>query len=68
MLGQEELRAHVMPMKGNLEKWYFENRNFWLDLKIIFLTAWVILFPGSDLHFKVLKGLPPMPEFMLNLG
>lgn len=26
--------------KVELDTWYLHNRSFWLDMKIIFLTAW----------------------------
>lgn len=48
----------VLPHKGRLELWYQEHASFWLDLKIIVLTAWVIVFPNSGLVFKVFPTLP----------
>ncbi|MDD5168497.1 MAG: sugar transferase, partial [Syntrophales bacterium] len=40
----------VLPLKGALEKWYFEHRSFWLDLKIIVATALAIVAPGSKFY------------------
>lgn len=48
----------IAPYKGQLEIWYQKNRSFLLDLKLIFLTAWVILFPKSKLHEIWFKDLP----------
>ena len=48
----------IAPYKGELEIWYQNNCSFFLDLKLIFLTAWVILFPNSKLYEKWFKGLP----------
>ncbi|MGB1216401.1 MAG: sugar transferase [Saprospiraceae bacterium] len=48
----------IAPYKGELEMWYQENASTLTDIKIIFLTAWAILFSKSDLHFKVFKTLP----------
>ena len=48
----------IAPYKGELEIWYIKNRSFLLDMKLIFLTAWVILFPDSKLYRVILKGLP----------
>ncbi len=56
-------RDHIAPYKGKAEVWYLENRSFWLDLKLIFLTAWVVLFPKSRLPKRVFKGLEPHPLF-----
>ena len=36
----------------------------WLDIKLIFLTAWVIVKPESELPFRWLKGLPERPEYL----
>ena len=48
----------IAPYKGELEIWYQTNCSFFLDLKLIFLTAWVILFPKSKLYEKWFKDLP----------
>lgn len=51
-------KKYIQPHKGELEKWYFNNRSLYVDFMIIFLTAWVILFPKSDLVYRVFKDLP----------
>ena len=48
----------IYPFKGELEIWYQNHKSFILDIKIIFLTAWVILSPTSKLYEKWLKNLP----------
>jgi lipopolysaccharide/colanic/teichoic acid biosynthesis glycosyltransferase len=48
----------IAPYKGALELWYQSNRSIVLDFKIIFITAWVILFPESRLYERWFKGLP----------
>ena len=48
----------IAPYKGELEMWYQSNRSFIIDFKLIFTTAWVILFPASKLYKKWFKGLP----------
>ena len=48
----------IAPYKGELEMWYQEHRSFLLDFQLIFLTAWVILFPESRLYEKWFKDLP----------
>ena len=54
----------IAPYKGALELWYLKQHNLWTDFKIIFLTAWVILFPKSQLPFKWFKDLPKKPSWM----
>jgi lipopolysaccharide/colanic/teichoic acid biosynthesis glycosyltransferase len=48
----------IAPYKGELEMWYQLNCSFLLDLKLIFMTAWVILVPTSKLYEKWFKDLP----------
>ncbi|MEC8176067.1 MAG: sugar transferase [Bacteroidota bacterium] len=48
----------IAPYKGKLEIWYQENNSFSLDLKLIFITAWVILFPNSRIYEKWFNHLP----------
>lgn len=54
----------IAPYKGALELWYLQQKNLWIDFKIIFLTAWVIFFPKSHLPFVCFKNLPPKPDWM----
>ena len=48
----------IAPYKGELEMWYQKHNSFFLDLQLIFLTAWVIFFPTSKLYEKWFKDLP----------
>ncbi len=48
----------IYPLKGELEIWYQKHRNFMLDIKIIFVTAWVVLRPNSRIYEKLFKNLP----------
>lgn len=51
----------IYPFKGKVEHWYQENQSFYTDFMCIFLTAWVIIFPKSELIYKVFKSLPKRP-------
>jgi len=46
------------PYKGELEMWYQDHRSLYLDFQLIFMTAWVILFPETRLYEKWFKDLP----------
>ena len=48
----------ISPYKGELEMWYQSKRSFFLDLQLIFLTAWVILYPDTRLYERWFKELP----------
>lgn len=54
----EFVKEHLQPHKGNLEIWYHEHRSLWVDTMIVFLTVWVVLFPKSELVYKVFPSLP----------
>ncbi|MCK9414440.1 MAG: sugar transferase [Prolixibacteraceae bacterium] len=58
----EFYKLHIAPYKGELELWYQQHLSFYTDCMLIFLTAWVILFPKSELVYKVFKDLPARPE------
>jgi len=59
---QEFYKVHIAPFKGELEIWYQQNLTFYTDAMLFFLTAWVILFPKSNLVNKVFKNLPERPK------
>lgn len=54
----EFVKNRIAPYKGELELWYIRNRNWLLDLKILFLTCWALIFHDSMLYKKLLKGVP----------
>ncbi len=55
---------HIAPYKGQVEIWYQQHLSFWTDLRLVLLTVWVIFKPESDLHFRVFKDLPELPEVL----
>lgn len=52
---------HIAPYKGALELWYLENASMLTDIKLLFLTAWVIFFPDSNLVYRFFPDLPSLP-------
>ena len=61
----EFYEKHIAPYKGALEIWYQKNASMLTDLTILFLTAWVILFPTSQLTYKIFKDLPQRPKELI---
>lgn len=59
----EFYRRHIAPYKGELELWYQKHISLLTDATLIFLTAWVIVFPHSGLVHKIFRDLPPAPDF-----
>lgn len=53
-----QMYSIIYPYKGELELWYLKNSSFSVDLKIIFLTAYTILFPQNHLASRIFKDLP----------
>ena len=51
-------KKFIAPYKGKLEMWYQKNNSLLLDFQLIFLTAWVILFPASTIYEKWFEDLP----------
>lgn len=48
----------IAPYKGEVEIWYNRNKSILIDIKLIFITAWVILFPHSNIIYKWFPTLP----------
>lgn len=61
---QEFYAKHISPYKGELELWYQKHLSFYTVFMLIFLTAWVIVAPKSDLVYTVFKDLPERPEML----
>jgi len=51
----------IYPFKGEVEKWYQANESFLVDIKIIIVTAWVILNPASEIVYTWFKDIPKRP-------
>jgi lipopolysaccharide/colanic/teichoic acid biosynthesis glycosyltransferase len=54
----KEMYNKMFPYKGALEIWYQKNASIFTDVKIIFLTAWSIIFSENKLAQKFFKDLP----------
>jgi lipopolysaccharide/colanic/teichoic acid biosynthesis glycosyltransferase len=54
----KEMYNKIFPYKGELELWYQANASIFTDIKIIFLTAWSIVFPNNKLANTFFKNLP----------
>ena len=54
----EFYKGKIYPFKGELEIWYQNHKSFLLDMKLIFLTAWVIFAPKSKIYENWFRDLP----------
>lgn len=48
----------IMPYKGQLEEWYVAHQGIWTYLACIVATAWVVVFPGSRIVWRLFPDLP----------
>ena len=48
----------INPYKGEVEIWYQKHRSMCFDFQLIFITAWVVLFPKSKIYERWFKDLP----------
>lgn len=55
---QEFYKKKIAPYKGKLEIWYQNNQSMSVDLKLIFLTALVIIIPTNRFHENFFQDLP----------
>ena len=57
-------KEKIAPYKAEVEIWYHQNHSVFIDFKLIFLTAWVIIFPNSNIVEKVFRSLPKTPGYL----
>lgn len=51
-------KEDILPIKGALEVWYADNKNLWVDIKIVTLTVLALFSSDNKLCFKWFKNLP----------
>lgn len=54
----------IAPYKGELEMWYLKHQSPVTDLRLMFLTVWVVLRPGSAIIYRTFRDLPPKPTWL----
>jgi lipopolysaccharide/colanic/teichoic acid biosynthesis glycosyltransferase len=52
----------IGPYKAKLETWYCEHQNVATYFLLIMITAWVIVFPKSEIYRRIWPSLPPLPD------
>jgi len=51
-------KNEIIPSKVELEKWYKDNHNFIIDILLIIVTAWVVVFPSSNPLYTIFSTIP----------
>ena len=52
---------HIIPYKNKLELWFVKNNSISTYFKIIFVTAWVVIFSKSKISESLFPQLPKLP-------
>lgn len=60
----EFYKNKIAPYKTDVELWYYKNQSMFVDVKLVILTAWVIIFPNSDFVERIFKSLPKKPSYL----
>ena len=48
----------IVPYKAEVEKWYRENHTFFMDIMLMFITAWVVVNSDSNILRKTYPSIP----------
>ncbi len=54
----------IGPYKGDVEAWYVGKQGLIAYFSLILLTVWVVLFPKSDLVWRLFRDLPSPPDIL----
>ena len=57
-------KEKIAPYKTELELWYLKNKSILVDLKLILITALVIIFPKLNIIDKFFKSIPAKPSHL----
>ena len=60
----EFYKEKIAPYKTDVELWYYKNQSLFVDIKLVVLTAWIIVFPESNLIDYMFKSLPKKPSHL----
>jgi lipopolysaccharide/colanic/teichoic acid biosynthesis glycosyltransferase len=52
----------IAPYKGEVEAWYPGKQKLSIYFMLIFLTAWVVVFPQSRMVWRLFEDLPTPPD------
>jgi len=54
----------IGPYKGDVEAWYVGKQDLIAYFSLILLTVWVVIFPKSNLVWRLFKDLPSPPNIL----
>jgi lipopolysaccharide/colanic/teichoic acid biosynthesis glycosyltransferase len=51
----------IAPYKGSIEEWFVSNKSIYIYFLAIFITIWAVIFPSTNIAWRVFKNLPEPP-------
>ena len=60
----EFYKNEIVPFKASVESWYYNNYSFRIDILIIILTVYTIIFPDSNLYKSALRDYQNMQHLI----
>lgn len=55
-------KKEIIPAKVELEKWYVQNQSTVKDFILIFITAWVVIIPNSNVLYSIFSTIPKIDK------
>jgi len=52
----------IAPYKGSIEEWFVSNKGIYIYFLAIFITVWAVVFPNTNIAWRVFRDLPEPPE------
>ena len=57
----------IAPYKGGLEEWFVNHQGLYTYFIAIIVTVWAVLFPTTNVVWRVFRGLPIPPDELKNV-
>jgi len=57
-------KKQIIPYKAVLEDWYRDHQSVVVDVVLIFITVWVIIWPDSNIIYKAFQSIPYKDKFL----
>ncbi len=54
----------IAPYKGALEEWFVSHKGLYIYFMAILITIWAVLFPKTQVAWRVFRGLPLPPKVL----
>ena len=62
-LSNEFYKNEIVPFKSQLESWYHDNKSILLDFILLFITAFIVIKPKTNVYNRLINNIPKHPIF-----